>query len=40
MIYIFIWCLTLIYIYEDINMGIGIKAGVYGITEKSELKLA
>lgn len=37
---LFFWCFTLIYIYEDINTDIGIKAGVYDITEKSELKLA
>lgn len=37
---LFFWCFTLIYIYEDIKTDIGIKAGVYDITEKSELELA
>lgn len=37
---LFFWCFTLIYIYEDIKADIGIKAGVYDITEKSELELA
>lgn len=37
---LFFWCFTLIYIYEDINTDTGIKAGVYDITEKSELELA
>lgn len=37
---LFFWCFTLIYIHEDINTDIGIKAGVYDKTEKSEIELA
>lgn len=35
---LFFWCFILIYIYEDINMDIGIKVGVYDIIEKLEFK--